>query len=62
MKNFENGQNFWDERNCRTIEIIDFNGSDYYCKTVEGASDEDVGIEGYQWFEASELNGFKSVR
>ena len=62
MKHFENGQNFWDERNCRTIEVIDFNGSDYYCKTIEGASDEDEGIEGYQWFEASELNGFKQAR
>ena len=62
MKSFENGQKFWDERNCRTIEIIDFNGSDFYCKTIEGASDEDEGIEGYQWFEAYEFNGFKPVR
>lgn len=62
MKHFEIGQKFWDERNCTEIEIIDFNRSDYYCKTIEGASDEDEGTEEYQWFKASELNGLNQVR
>lgn len=62
MKNFEIGQKFWDEKNCAEIEVVKFNGTDYRCKTIEGASDEDEGIEGYQWFKASELNGFKPAR
>lgn len=62
MKSFEIGQNFWDERNCREIKIMKFNGTDYYCKTIEGASDEDEGTEGYQWFKECELNGFRAVR
>jgi hypothetical protein len=62
MKKFENGQRFWDEKNCVEIEIIKSNGTDYHCKTIEGASDDDAGTEGYQWFKASELNGFKPVR
>lgn len=62
MKKFENGQRFWDEKNCTEIEIIKSNGTDYCCRTIEGASDDDAGTVGYQWFKASELNGFKTVR
>lgn len=62
MKNFKIGQTFWDERNCTEVEIVTFNGTDYYCKTIEGASDEDEGKEGYQWFKASELSNLKPMR
>lgn len=62
MKKFENGQRFSDQLNAREIEIIYYDGEDYFCKTIEGASDDDAGTEGYQWFKASELNGFKPVR
>lgn len=62
MKNFEIGQKFWDEKNCTEVEIVKFNGTDYYCKTLEGANDEDEGTEENQWFKASELNGMKPVR
>ena len=62
MKNFEIGQKFWDERNCTEIEIVKFNGTDYYCKTIEGASDDDEGIVASQWFKESELSKFKPGR
>lgn len=62
MKKFEIGQRFWDEKNCVEIEIIKSNETEYYCRTIEGASDDDAGTEGYQWFKASELNGFKPAR
>ncbi len=62
MKNFEIGQRFWDESNCLEIEIVASNETDYYCKTLEGASDEAEGVESHQWFKASELSGLKPAR
>ena len=59
MKNFEIGQNFWDDQNAREIEVIEFNGTDYWCRTVEGACDEDAGSEGLQWFTVAELRNLK---
>ena len=43
-------------------DLINYNETDYYCKTLEGASDEAEGVESHQWFKASELNGLKQVR
>lgn len=62
MKKFEIGQRFLDEKNCREIEILKFNGAAYCCSTIDGAGDDAAGSVGYQWFSASELNGFKPVR
>lgn len=62
MKRFEIGQRFWDERNCRIVEVVKFNGAAYYCKTIDYAGDDDAGAVGYQWFKASELQGFKPMR
>lgn len=58
----EVGQKFWDESNAREVEVLSFNGSDYRCKTVDGACDDDPGTEGFQWFTKAELSNMKLAR
>ena len=57
---FEIGQKLWDESSAREVEVIESNGSDYWCKTREGASDADAGRECLQWFTAEELRHFQT--
>ena len=59
MKSFEIGQVLWDEKNACEVTVLSFNGTDYHCKTITGACDDDAGEEGYQWFTAQELNSMK---
>lgn len=62
MKRYAVGQKFWDEKNCREIEILKFNGIIYYCETVsEGASDDEKGTLEYQWFSMFELDKFTRI-
>lgn len=58
----EISQRLWDEKNCREVEIIKDTGAAYYCKTIDSAEDDAEGVEGYQWFKSSELQGFKPAR
>lgn len=58
----EINQRLWDERNCREIEIVKFNGAAYYCKIIDPAGDDAEGVEGYTWFRASELRRLKPAR
>lgn len=53
----EINQRLWDEKNCREIEIVKDIGPTYCCRTIDAD-----GVEGYQWFKASELNGLKPAR
>lgn len=57
MKFFNDQEAFFDERNCRKIEIVRVDGNNYYCRTIE-LCDEKEEI-GYQFFSAQELSRFQ---
>ena len=62
MRNFEVGQKFLDERNATEVEILDAHGANcYFCKTIEGACDDDAGKEGRQFFTTNELRDMRSI-
>ena len=62
MNIFEIGQRFWDEQNAREVEILEEHGAAcYFCKTTEGACDDDAGKEGRQFFATSELRNMRSI-
>ena len=60
MKNFEIGQKLWDEQKAREVEILEEHGANcYFCRTIEGACDDDAGTEGRQFFSTSELRNMR---
>jgi len=62
MKNFEIGQKFWDEQNATEVEILEEHGAAcYFCKTIEGACDDDAGKEGRQFLATTELRNMRSI-
>lgn len=56
MIKFEIGQRFWDECNCLEIEVVNFNGFDYFCTVLEPDN-----IVDYQWFTVSELARYRRL-
>lgn len=59
MKRNTNNQRFWDEKNCRYVDALKFNGTDYYCRIIKG--DDEIGISEYQWFSVFELEKFTRI-
>lgn len=58
MQGFQRHQRFWDERYCREIKVIDFNGFYYWCKVTYPTPPYTVDVS---WFTKHEMEKFQII-